>query len=126
MKYIPTVDELIPYVQQSWDDAQQFMRKQREKLGSRFNHRNYYEQTKERFGSCTCEDDCLRYIEEYILISQKKSKLSANIRLVVKDVVDRAVDRYMADRILQEKEKSERHDEENSVAGGGTDAADGM
>lgn len=126
MKYIPTVDELIPYVQQSWDDAQQFMRKQREKLGSRFNHRNYYEQTKERFGACTCEDDCLRYIEEYILISQKKSKLSANIRLVVKDVVDRAVDRYMADRILKEKEKSERHDEENSVAGSGTDAADGL
>lgn len=101
-KDIPTIQvnmqELETYVSKSLADMYRELDGQREKWGLRYNANNPYERLHDRFGT-----DPAALIKEYDLILDKKSKQPSSVRMPIKFVVGRAIDRMKADKMRQHR-----------------------
>lgn len=86
-----TFDELVVEVVKSLEDMHNELRRQRNKYGARYNHKNKYEQLNRRFG-----EDPLKLIDEYNLILDKKSNQPAAVREPIEAIVATAINRLIA------------------------------
>lgn len=79
------------------------LRRQRNKYGAQYNHRNNFEQLDRRFG-----EDPRKLIAEYNLILDKKSSQPASVREPVKVIVQTAIN-----RLIYNKEKEQQTASQN-------------
>ena len=86
-----TFNELVVEVKKSLEDMHNELRRQRNKYGARYNHKNKYEQLNRRFG-----EDPLKLIDEYNLILDKKSNQPAAVREPIEAIVATAINRLIA------------------------------
>lgn len=93
---------LIDGVNQAVSEIKQKMESARAKYGSRYNHKNDYEEFGRRFGY----NDPERIWEEYDRVWNKQSKESAIVRKVVRLLGDMA--RYYAINRMREDMKNEK------------------
>ncbi len=100
-----TREEIIPFIKDSWRGMQNFLRKQREKHGARYNNNNVYEQVSRRFGNAQLEPE--KYLDEYLLICEKKSAQPANVRGVIYEVVYKAVSACLSKKLREAKARKE-------------------
>ena len=101
---IPNVTflELVVEVKNSLEDMHNELRRQRNKYGARYNHKNKYEQLNRRFG-----EEPLKLIDEYNLILDKKSKQPAAVREPIEAIVATAINRLIAAK-MQEAEEADK------------------
>ena len=97
-----TFDELVVEVKKSLEDMHNELRRQRNKYGARYNHKNKYEQLNRRFG-----EDSLKLIDEYNLILDKKSKQPAAVREPIEAIDATAINRLIAAK-MQEAEEADK------------------
>ena len=97
-----TFDELVVEVKNSLEDMHNELRRQRNKYGVRYNHKNKYEQLNRRFG-----EDPLKLIDEYNLILDKKSNQPAAVREPIEAIVATAINRLIAAK-MQEAEEADK------------------
>lgn len=97
-----TFDELVVEVEKSLKDMHNELRRQRNKYGTRYNHKNKYEQLNRRFG-----EDPLKLIDEYNLILDKKSNQPAAVREPIEAIVATAINRLIAAK-MQEAEEADK------------------
>lgn len=101
-----TFDELVVEVEQSLKDMHNELRRQRNKYGALYNHRNNYEQLAKRFG-----EDPRKLIAEYNLILDKKSNQPVSVREPILNIVQTAINRLIdakareAEQMQQTKKK---------------------
>lgn len=94
-----TFDELVVEVKKSLEDMHNELRRQRNKYGVRYNHKNKYEQLNRRFG-----EDPLKLIDEYNLILDKKSNQPAAVREPIEAIVATAINRLIAAKMKEAEE----------------------
>lgn len=97
-----TFNELVVEVEKSLEDMHNELRRQRNKYGARYNHKNKYEQLNRRFG-----EDPLKLIDEYNLILDKKSNQPAAVREPIEAIVATAINRLIAAK-MQEAEEADK------------------
>ena len=88
-------ERMLPYVKVAWKEAQDFLAGKKKELGKMYNHRNNYEMVKERFGDA--ENMPEKYVNEYILIQNKASRLPASVRKPIQQIGARAVNLMLMD-----------------------------
>ena len=94
-----TFNELVVEVKKSLEDMHNELRRQRNKYGERYNHKNKYEQLNRRFG-----EDPLKLIDEYNLILDKKSNQPAAVREPIEAIVATAINRLIAAKVKEAEE----------------------
>ena len=94
-----TFNELVVEVEKSLEDMHKELRRQRNKYGARYNHKNKYEQLNRRFG-----EDPLKLIDEYNLILDKKSNQPAAVREPIEAIVATAINRLIAVKVKEAEE----------------------
>ena len=94
-----TFNELVVEVEKSLEDMHKELRRQRNKYGARYNHKNKYEQLNRRFG-----EDPLKLIDEYNLILDKKSNQPAAVREPIEAIVATAINRLIAAKMKEAEE----------------------
>lgn len=94
-----TFNELVVEVKKSLEDMHNELRRQRNKYGARYNHKNKYEQLNRRFG-----EDPLKLIDEYNLILDKKSNQPAAVREPIEAIVATAINRLIAAKMKEAEE----------------------
>ena len=98
-------EEIVPYIRETWDEAEKQLVKIRAILGAKYNTKNAYEQIERRF--CSAREEPEKWLAEYMLIEEKRSDLPSAVRRVVHDVVSFAIM-----KLLEAKKKEQDKDKE--------------
>ena len=96
-------EEIVPYIRETWDEAEKQLVKIRAILGAKYNTKNAYDER--RF--CSAREEPEKWLAEYMLIEEKRSDLPSAVRRVVRDVVGFAIM-----KLLEAKKKEQDKDKE--------------
>lgn len=91
-----TKEDLVPYVISQGEALKKKVAEYRLKYGNRYNMKNSIEELYRRFGRP--EEKPIEFVDEYVLILQKKSQLPAVIRPVIADIGNAAYANCYFDR----------------------------
>lgn len=103
-------EDMQKYVQKAWQEMQGFLQGQRKKYGKRYNSKNDYEQIDRRFGNAY--QDPQKFLDEFMLIQQKRSSQPASVRTVIRHIGARAFQLATID--AQANLAQQKHEEENN------------
>jgi hypothetical protein len=88
-------EKMLPYIKVAWKEMQDFLNGKKKELGKMYNHRNNYEMVRERFGNAAEVPE--KYVNEYILIQNKASRLPASVRMPIQQIGARALNLMLMD-----------------------------
>jgi len=88
-------EKMLPYIKVAWKEMQDFLNGKKKELGKMYNHRNNYEMVRERFGNAAEVPE--KYVNEYILIQNKASRLPASVRTPIQQIGARALNLMLLD-----------------------------
>lgn len=103
-------EDMQKYVQKAWQEMQGFLHDQRKKYGNRYNSKNDYEQIDRRFDNA--HQDPQKFLDEFMLIQQKRSSQPASVRTVIQHIGARAFQLATID--AQANQAQQKHKEENN------------
>ena len=101
-------EDLVPYIQKQGEEIKKMLNKARLELGSRYNPKNRFQELYRRFQDPQFNPE--PFAEEFLLIIQKKSKLPAAVRYVVRDICEAAYRQCLSDKLEEYNRRKKREE----------------